>query len=111
MRTNEERRTALHQRAAEIKRENRQRRVRVIQRVGGLCCLAVVIVFSILLPDFTGETLSGIPSGNMSASVFSTNSSLEHVVIGVVAFMLGVTFSVFCFRLNKWRKEKEDEDE
>ena len=47
----------------------------------------------------------------MSASIFSGSGYLGYIVIGIVAFLLGCAVTVFCFRLRKWQKDKENEDD
>ncbi len=111
MRTNEERIAAMHKRAAELEKENRQRRVRIIQAVSAAACFAAVIVLSCFMPGFSQALVSGNSQGGMSASVFSENTALGYIVIGALAFLLGSAVTIFCFRLKKWQKDKDPEDD
>ncbi|MBR6020418.1 MAG: hypothetical protein IK055_09415 [Lachnospiraceae bacterium] len=43
-------------------------------------------------------------------SVFGESSTLGYAVIGVLAFALGIVFTMFCFRLRRWREDSEKED-
>ena len=36
--------------------------------------------------------------------------TLGYAVIGVLAFALGIVFTMFCFRLRRWREDSEKED-
>ena len=107
MRANEERIAAMHKRAAELEKENRQRRVRIIQAVSAAACFAAVIVLAFFMPGFSQAFVSGNSQGSMSASIFSESSALGYIVIGILAFLLGAAVTIFCFRLKKWQKDKE----
>ena len=110
MRTNDERLAALHKRAGEIDKENRKRRVRLIQFASCAACFLLVIGLALWMPVTEGTPLSG-GTGSMSASIFSGSGYLGYIVIGIVAFLLGCAVTVFCFRLRKWQKDKENEDD
>ena len=111
MRTNEERIAAMHKRAAELEKENRQRRVRIIQAVSAAACFAAVIVPAFFMPGFSQVLVSGSSQGSMSASIFSESSALGYIVIGILAFLLGAAVTIFCFLLKKWQKDKDPEDD
>ena len=38
-------------------------------------------------------------------------NELGFLVIALIAFVLGVAVTVFCFRLKKWNDEKDKEDD
>ena len=42
----------------------------------------------------------------MSGSIFSVNDSLAFVVIAILAFLLGVSVTVFCFL---WKQRREEQ--
>lgn len=111
MRTNEERIAAMYKRAAELEKENRQRRVRIIQAVSVSVCFAAVIVLAFLIPGFSQAIVSENSQGVMNASIFSESSVLGYVVIGILAFLLGAAVTIFSFCLKKWQKGKETEDD
>ena len=46
----------------------------------------------------------------MSASLFSGSGALGYIVIALLSFLLGVSVTVFCFRLKKWQDERDRED-
>ena len=107
MRTNEERIAALHTRAAELEKEKREQRVRILQAVSATVCFAAVIVLALLMPGFAENFAGGSPQNGMSASMLSDSSALGYIVIGIVAFLLGVSVTIFCFRLKKWEDVKD----
>lgn len=111
MRTNEERIAAMHKRAADLEKEKRQRKVRIIQALSAAACFAAVIALAVFMSGFSLAFTSGTNQGGMSASIFSESSALGYIVIGVLAFLLGATVTIFCFRLKKWQKDKDAEDD
>ena len=111
MRTNEERIAALHARAAELEKEKSEQRVRILQAVSATVCFAAVIVLAFLMPGFSENFAGGSPQNGMSASMLSGSRALGYIVIGIVAFMLCVSVSIFCFRLKKWQDDKDQQSE
>lgn len=117
MRTNEERIEAMHARAEEIEKEQRRRRVKLVQAASAAASFAAVILLAIFIPQlapvgsdmFTGNSAPAAP-GDMQASIFGGSGALRYVVIAVVAFMLGVFVTAFCFRLKRWQDQKEREE-
>ena len=109
MRSNEERIAAMHRRASELKIEQRRRKILIIQAVSTAACLAIVVVAAVFLSGLV-ERMG--PSGSfsgMNASVFSDNPALGLIIIGILAFLLGISVTIFCFRLRRWQEESEKE--
>ena len=109
MRTNEERIAALHTRAAELEKEKKEQRVRILQAVSAAVCFAAVIVLAFLMPGSAENFAGGSPQNGMSASMLSGSSVLGYIVIGIAAFLLGVSVTIFCFRLKKWEDGKNQQ--
>ena len=42
--------------------------------------------------------------------MFSDSGALGYIVVALLAFLLGVSVTVFCLRLKKWREKKDRED-
>ena len=42
-----------------------------------------------------------------SASIFTNNGILSYVIVGLIAFILGISFTIFCFRLKRWSNEEK----
>jgi len=108
MRTNEERLTAVHARASELRREKRAKQTRLWGAAGVLLCLALAAAPAMWMPRFAAM-LSGAPD-TMSASIFAENGALGYLVTALLAFLLGVSATMFCLHLRKWREEKDRED-
>ena len=103
MRTNDERIAAMHARAALLEQNSRNRMVRIACVASVTVCLALVVMLACLMPGFSGALESEMAVGAMSASIFSGRSVLGHIVIAIVAFLLGTAVTIFCFRLSEWR--------
>ena len=107
MRTTEERIQALRARAAELERA-RRRRIRLLQAGSAAACFGIIAALAFLMPGLT-DTLAREPAAeSMRASIFSGGSALGFLVIGVLAFLLGIAVTVFCFYLHKREKDRGD---
>ena len=109
MLTNNERITAMHARAAQLEQNSRNRMVRIACAASVTACFALVVLLACLMPGFSGELESEMAAGAMSASMFSSRSVLGHIVIAIVAFLLGAAVTIFCFRLSEWRHTRQED--
>ena len=115
MRTNEERINAMHAQASELKKQKRARQVKIIQAAGAAVSFAATIVLAVCMPrlaDFgTGSPIGPADSArDMNASIFGNSTALGYIVIALIAFLLGVTLTIFCFRLREWQKQKDQQE-
>ena len=79
MRSNEERIALMHQRAAQMKKEENDRTVRIMQGTGLCLALAAVILLACFMPRFTQLGVQGsIPAG-MNASIFTQKEALGFI--------------------------------
>ena len=111
MRTDEDRIQAMHRRAADIKKEKRQFRVRLISAAGISICIAAIILMSVCMPGFSGYYVADTSATGMHASIFNGNSFLGLIIIGIVSFLLGIAVTILCFRLKKWQELEHEENE
>ena len=109
MRTNEERIEAIRKRAAQIEQNNRQSRVRIMQSACVAAGFLCVIALAVMIPNITAADISSEIADSMRGSIFSDTGSLGYLVIGIISFLLGISVTVFCFRLKKWRDRKNSE--
>lgn len=103
MRTDEERIAALHSRAAEIIYKKRKLQTRIAGAAGAVVCLALMIFLAIRMASVSADFETTPVNASMTASIFSDNSVLSYIVIAVIAFLLGICITIFCFWLKKWR--------
>ncbi len=110
MRTNEDRITMLHQQAAVLYNEDRDRRFRTFCAAGAAVCICILAAISMLIPRTVSNSFIEDTAESMNASIFSGSPVLSYLVIAILAFMLGITVTVFCFRLKKYLDEKDKPD-
>ena len=110
MRTTEERLTLMHNRAAEISRESRHRKVLVLQAAAVILCFAAVIAAAFVMPGFNSGSVAEAGQSGMYASIFAGSAVFGYIAVGIIAFLLGTAVTVFCFRLRKWENNKGAEE-
>ena len=108
MRTTDERLRAAKRRAEEMKQQERRRRGKIAVLACSAACLAVSFALALAMPSIAAR-LSGAEYGvGLTASMFS-GESLGYLVIGLLAFALGVCVTVLCVRLRRHEREEESE--
>ena len=115
MRSHEERVTETKRRIAKIEREKRLRRNTVTMASAVAACLALLIGASLAMPGIAASIQTGDYSGfETAASIFHGGAALGYIIIGLLAFLLGVCVTVLCFRIRQFSREdaqdKESED-
>ena len=115
MRSHEERITEAKRRIAKIEREKRLRRNTITMASAVAACLALLIGASIAMPGIAASIQAGDYAGfETAASMYGGGAALGYIVIGLLAFLLGVCVTVLCFRLRQMNREddqnKESED-
>ena len=108
MRSHEERVTETKRRIAKIEREKRQRRNTVNMASAVAACFALLIGASLAMPGIAASIQTGDYSGfETAASIFHGAAALGYIVIGLLAFLLGVCVTVLCFRLRQMNREDD----
>ena len=115
MRSLEERVAETKRRIAKIERKNRLRRDKITMISAVAACLALLIGASFAMPGIAAKIQAGDYSGfETAASMYGGGAALGYIVIGLLAFLLGVCVTVLCFRLRQINREdgqdKESED-
>ena len=115
MRSHEERITEAKRRIAKIEREKRLRRNTITMASAVAACLALLVGASLAMPGITANIQTSDYSGfETAASIFHGGAALGYIVIGLLAFLLGVCVTVLCFRIRQLSREnaqdKESED-
>ena len=115
MRSHEERVAETKRRIAKIEREKRMRRDKFTMISAVAACLALLIGASLAMPGIAANIQTGDYSGfETAASMYGGGAALGYIVIGLLAFLLGVCVTVLCFRLRQMSREdgqdKESED-
>ena len=112
MRSHEERIAETKRRIAKIEREKRLRRNTITMASAVAACLALLIGASLAMPGIAARIQTGDYSGfETAASIFHGGAALGYIVIGLLAFLLGVCVTVLCFRLRQMNREDDQNKE
>ena len=114
MRTNEERAGLIHKRTVEIKRERQKKKQRTLDMICIAACLILVVGIGSFMPGWA----VGIPGGEVhhasgAASLVGSHAALSYILMGILAFLLGVCVTVLLHRLRRRneRKQRENSDD
>lgn len=105
MRSDEQRIIAMHKRAEQIKQKRDAFRTWGIIGVSAAACIAVIVLTGLAIPSVLKDTGTFTRDPGMSASIFASGSALGFIVIAILAFLLGVSFTVLCYRMKRSRKK------
>ena len=112
MRSLEERVAETKRRIAARQREKRRRRNTITMVSAVAACLALLIGASLAMPGIAANIQTGNYSGfETAASMYGGGAALGYIVIGLLAFLLGVCVTVLCFRLRQMSREDEQDRE
>ena len=112
MRSHEERVAETKRRIAKIEREKRRRRNAVTVASAAAACLALLIGASLAMPVIVANLQTGDYSGfETAASIFHGGAALGYIVIGLLAFLLGVCVTILCFRIRQMNREDDQNKE
>ena len=112
MRSHEERVAETKRRIAKMERENRLRRNTIAMASAVAACLALLVGASFAMPGIAASIQTGDYSGfETAASIFHGGAALGYIVIGLLAFLLGVCVTVLCFRLRQMNREDDQNKE
>ena len=112
MRSHEERVAETKRRIAKIEREKRLRRNTITMAFAVAACLVLLIGASLAMPGIAANIQTGDYSGfETAASMYGGGAALGYIVIGLLAFLLGVCVTVLCFRIRQLSREDEQDRE
>ena len=109
MRTTAERLAEAKRRARDLERERQRRRARGILCAGAAACFVVIVSLALVMPGITERFSDAALGGGMAASFFR-GRSLGFLVVGLLAFALGVCVTVLCVRLRGHEGDSADEE-
>ena len=108
MRSNEERVVEVKRRIAEKERQKKLRRSRIAAVSAVAACLVLIVVLSLFMPGIAGQLQpGGYFDYEMAASMFGENGALGYIIIGLLAFFLGVCVTILCFRIRLLNREEQ----
>ena len=112
MRSHEERITETKRRIAARQREKRLRRDKITMVSAAAACLVLLIGASLAMPGIAARAQAGDYAGfETAASMYGGGAALGYIVIGLLAFLLGVCVTILCFRLRQISREDGQDEE
>ena len=112
MRSHEQRVAETKRRIAEIERKTRRRRSNGILLAAAAACFALIVGVSLAMPGLAAQLpADGYAGSEMAAGIFHGSAALGYIVIGLLAFLLGVCVTVLCFRLHQMKREDDQNNE
>ena len=112
MRSHEERVAETKRRIAKIEREKRRRRNTITMASAVAACLALLVGASLAMPGIAASIQTGnYAAFETAASMYGGGTALGYIVIGLLAFLLGVCVTVLCFRLRQMDREDGQDKE
>ena len=112
MRSLEERVAETKRRIAARQREKRLRRNTITMASTVAACLALLVGASLAMPGIAAKIQTGDYYGfETAASMYGGGAALGYIVIGLLAFLLGVCVTILCFRLHQMNREDGQDEE
>lgn len=115
MRTAEERLRLISRRTASLRRARSRRRRLAIDALCAVGCLVLIVCMGSALAGLeTDADAPGMLLPTGTASLLASGEALGYVLMGVMAFVLGVCVTVLLYRLRRRRERRwyeGDDDE
>ena len=112
MRSNEERIAEVKRRIAEKEYKKRLRREWAAAVCCVAACLAVIVGVSLSMPDIVSRIEMGTASNfETAATMLGGSAALGYIVVGLLAFVLGVCVTIACFRICLLHKDEQSEEQ
>ena len=111
MRTNEERIRLIHKRTAELNRKKEHKTRRVLDVACMAACLLLVVGIGSFMPRLSAGIVGGeIHHVSGAASLVGSHAALGYILMGLMAFLLGVFVTVLLYRLHRRNERKQQEN-
>ena len=110
---NEERIAEVKRRIGEKERQQRLRHRRIVSAFCIAACLAVIVGVSFVMPGIVRTDYAPVllPVLKRQQQVLGGGTALGYMVIGLLAFILGVCVTILCFRIRQLNKEEQTEEQ
>ncbi|MBE6910372.1 MAG: DUF4179 domain-containing protein [Ruminococcaceae bacterium] len=95
MRDTEERMAQMKRRVDALEKKRRRR----IAAASAAACLLAVVGASLAMPGWIERLPAAALPNGAAASLFAEHAALGYLVIGILAFLLGVSVTILCFRM------------
>ncbi len=112
MRSHEERIAEVKRRIVEKERQKGRQRRQIAAVLGVAACLAVIVGASFAMPGISEQIMQGTSSGLETAGTILGGGTVPgYIIIGLLAFLLGVCVTILCFRIRRLDKEEQAEED
>lgn len=110
MRSTTERMKLLEKRTNEMKKRRSTKKYMLAVISCYSFCIILIAAISLLVCDLNFTVVEQTPLTN-TASIFANKVFEGYAVVGVLAFLLGISVTLMCNILNKRRKERYKEND
>ena len=111
MRTNEERILLIQKRTAQLNEEKLRQKHLLEAGLSVAACFGLILVLGMQMPGWMAGILPDsmvYPSG--TASLLGSHPALGYILIGILAFFLGVCVTILLYQIRDRRKETHQEE-
>ena len=109
MRSNEERVAEVKRRIEQNKRQEELHRSRIVMAAAVAASILFIAGLSFFMPGIAGQiSTDGYSHYGMTASIFHNSSALSYIIIGLVAFLLGVCVTILGARIHHLNKIQQN---
>ena len=109
MRSNEERVVEVKRRIEQKKRKDKLQRSRMVMAAAVAASILLIAGLSAFMPGIAGQISTDSYSHyGMTASIFHNSNALSYIIIGLVAFILGVCVTILGVRIHHLNKEQQN---
>ncbi len=102
---------AVQARSRSLQRQKNRRRDFTASIVSVAACIVLIVGVGIYLPSTTSDGVFAIgdSSSGLFGSIVASGGYLSYIVIGILAFCLGIAVTILCVKL-KGRYDEEDKN-
>lgn len=113
MRSNEERVAAVKRRVRQLEAQRRRSRSRIAVLSSAAACLAIIVAAACAMPGVMERLTAGNYAGyETAASIFGGSTTIGYIVIGLLAFVLGVLVTLLMLQAEGFdRRGGENSDD
>ena len=103
-----ERMELLKKRTNEIKQRRNEKKHKAIVISSYSLCVVLIVSMSVLICNLNFDSFEQMPTAD-TASIFTNKYFSGYIVVGVLAFLLGISVTLLCDMLHK--KESKERDD
>lgn len=86
-----------------IKKQNKKKKIQQISLVS--LSLVLIISLSFLMPSFLSD-INITPNNPNMGTYFSNSQYLGYIIVGMIAFVLGVVITLICYKIRNDNERK-----